>query len=258
MNIFLLVVGSILCAIAIFLLFKYHALKSDIRAMNATETSAIADLRAMQSSIAREMGRAGTWREQVEVNGIVTCSRPLKAELSEIPCVYYHALIEEEYERTDYDTDSDGDTHIREVRGTKTISKNQNRVNFYLEDESDKIFVNLAGAEIDALTVVNGFESCYDEIHDDYRILGYQHTEKIIELDSEVYILGEVKDTDGRLQIGALGDRQKPFIISYKSEEELLHSKKSQGQQRLFWGIGLLTVGCIVVTLALLGILVWS
>ncbi|MEO1671042.1 MAG: E3 ubiquitin ligase family protein [Cyanobacteria bacterium J06631_2] len=247
MNIFLLIVGLILWAVAIFLLFKHHALKSDVRAILATETSDIADLRAMQSSIAQEMGRSGTWREQAEIKGIVTCSRPLTAELSEIPCVYCHTLIEEEYERTEYDTDSDGDTHVHENRGTKTISKNQNQVNFYLEDETDKIFVNLRGAEIDALTVVNEFESCYDEIHHDYRILGYHHTEKIIELDSEVYIIGEVKDTDGRLQIGASGDRHKPFIISYKSEEELLHSKKAQGQQKLFWGIGLLFIGVSIV-----------
>ena len=251
MNIFILIVGLIICAIAISFLVKYYFLKADVLAIRATETSDIADLRAMQQSITESIGRNGTWRERVEVKGLAISSRPLTAELSKIPCVYCHTVIKEEYERTEYDTDDDGDTNVRDVRGTKTISNHQNRVNFYLQDKTDKIFVNPERAEIDGLTVVNEFESCYRQRNRDYRILGYQRTEKIIELESEVYILGEIKDIDGRLQIGASGDLQTPFIISYRSESELIEQKQRLGKRKLLWGIGLSLLGCVMVTYAL-------
>lgn len=258
MNIFILVVGLIISAIAITFLIKHHFIRADIRAIRGTETSKIADLRAMGATIAQEMGRNGTWREQVEVKGLVMSNRPLTAELSKIPCVYCHTLVKEEYERTEYETDDDGDTHVREVKGTKIISDRQNRTSFYLEDETDKIFINPEGAEIDALTIVNEFESCYRERSRDYRIFGYQRTEKIVELESEVYVLGEVKEIDGRLQIGASKDRQTRFMISYRSEEELVEQKQRQGRYKLLWGIGLFAVGCLMVIYALLFLLVWT
>ncbi|MEL6927555.1 MAG: E3 ubiquitin ligase family protein [Cyanobacteria bacterium J06600_6] len=258
MSIFFLIVGLIIWAVAITFLIKHRFLKADVQAMYATETSEIGDLRAMQKNIAQEMGQDGTWREQVEVKGFVIANRPLTAELSEIPCVYCHTVIKEEYERTEYDTDDDGDTNVSEVKGTKTISDHKSQVNFYLEDDTDQILINPEGAEIDALTVVNEFESCYHERSRDYRTLGYQRTEKIIELESEVYILGEVKDIDGRLQIAASKDSKTPFMISYRSEEELIDQKQSLCRRKLFWGIGLFVLGGIIIVYALLFLLVWT
>lgn len=256
MNIFILIFGLIFLAIAISFLIKHRRLQLDVRAMRTTETSNIATLRAMQSSIAQEMGRNGTWREQVEVKGRVSCRNPLTAELSKYSCVYCHTVIQEEYEKTEYETDDDGDTHRRENRGTKTISNNKNQLNFYLEDQTDKILVNPTGAEIDALTVVNEFIPAHRMVRRDYRILGYHHTEKIIEMESEVYILGEVKDIDGRLQIGGNSDRQQPFIISHRSEGELLQAKTTQGKRKLFWGIGLLIAGGVMTAYSLLAMLI--
>ena len=258
MNIFIFIIGSIILAIAISFLIKHHFLKADIRAIRATETSSIAELRKMLAKMAKKMGRVGTCREQVEVKGVVRCSRPLTAELSQRHCVYYHTKIVEEYEQSEYETDDDGDTHLRDRRGTKVVSNHQNQVNFYIEDATDKIYIDLNEAEIDGMTVVSQFESCHRQKSADYRTLGYQRTEKIIELGSEIYIIGEVKDTNGRLQIGASNDRRKPFVISFSSQEELLQRKIARGKRKLSWGIGLGISGSMAIAYALLGMLVTS
>ena len=256
MNIFIFIVGSIILAIAIIFLAKYYALKADIRAIRATQTSNIADLRQMQAQ--KEKEHVDTWREQVEVKGIVRSSRPLSAELSQRPCIYCHTKIEEEYERTEYETDDEGDSYANEHRGTKIINNHKNRVNFYLEDATDKIFIDLDEAEIDGITVVSEFESCDREKNADYRTIGYQRTEKIVELGSEVYIIGEVKSIDGRLQIGASDDRRKPFVLSFRSEEELFQVKIKQGREKLRLGISLGALGGVAVAYGSLAMLVLS
>ena len=258
MNIFIFIIGSIILAIAITFLIKHHFLIADIRAIRATETSSIADLRKMRAKIAKEMRRVGTWREQVEVKGVVRCSRPLIAELSQRHCVYCHTKIIEEYEQSEYETDDDGDTRLKDRLGAKVIQNDRNQTNFYLEDATDKIYIDLNEAEIDGMTVVSQFESCHRQKSADYRTLGYQRTEKIIELGSEIYIIGEVKDTNGRLQIGASNDRRKPFVVSFKSEEELLKAKIAQGRHKLSWGIGLGISGSMAIAYALLEMLVAS
>lgn len=258
MNIFIFIVGLVISAIAITFLVKHHFLIADIKAIRATETSNLSDLRKMRTKTTKKMGHVGAWREQVEVKGTVRCSRPLTAELSQRLCIYCQTKVVEEYERTKFETDDNENTDVSDRRGTKVIKNNRDRINFYLEDATDKILIDLKEAEIDGMTVVSEFESCHRQQSPDYRVLGYQRTEKIIELGSEIYIIGEVKDTDGQLQIGASDDRRKPFVISLRSQEELLQRKIAWGKSKLSWGIGLGISGGMAIAYALLGMLVAS
>ncbi|MEL6495807.1 MAG: GIDE domain-containing protein [Cyanobacteria bacterium J06623_7] len=256
MNTIIFIAGWVILAIAIMLLIRYYWLKIDIRAIRGTEISNLAALRNRQAKFSRSTGRVGTWREQVEVRGTVRCDRPLTAELSSRQCIYYQTKIEEEYERTECCSDADENRPAKQQRGTKLVKNYQNRTNFYLADGTDTISVNLNEAEIDGMTVVNQLESCNRVRANDYRVLGYQRTEKVIELGAEIYIIGEVKDINGQLQISAAEDRRKPFVISFKSEAELLAGRLHQCRQQLYWGLGLSLCGSLAIAYAQLAMLV--
>ncbi|MDJ0590317.1 MAG: GIDE domain-containing protein [Pleurocapsa sp. MO_226.B13] len=251
MNIFVLCAGLATIAIAVTFLIKYYFVKLEIRAIKATETSKIGDLKSLRDEIVNELGQTGIWREQVEVKGYVSCDNHLFAQLSQRPCVYCHTVIVEEYEQTEQVTDDEGNVSTSTNSGSKTIADNKIKTNFFLEDETGKIAIDPTRAEIDGLTVVNDFEPNRNKMYGDYRVLGYQKTEKIIALQSYVYILGEINDADDRLKICASPDKHKPFIISYKSEVELLQSKQSILKQKLSWGIGLLILGLMMIIVSL-------
>ena len=79
------------------------------------------------------------------------------------------------------------------------------------------------------------------------RTLGYQFTERILPLNRRLYVLGAASDSSGELVI------QKPrekgqFIISLKSEEELLKSSKSGMTWSLVGSIAcfVIGIGCII------------
>lgn len=255
--IFILLIGIVFLAIAINSLVKYRLIKSEIHAIKATDSSTIGELKSLHQAVVDELGQTGAWRQSVELKGLVSSSNPLRAKLSRRSCVYCHTVIEEEYEKTEYDTDDDGNTTSSTSRGSKVISDNVTQINFYLEDETGKILINLAEAQIDGLTVVNEFEPEHRTRsgRKDYRILGYQKTEKIIAIESRVYIIGEISDRDGQLQVGASEDKDTPFIISYRSEAELLKFKQLRSRQKLGWAISLSMLGMITVIYSLSQIL---
>ena len=255
MNIFILVVGLLCIAIAIALFIKNNSLQKEIFAIKATETSTVADLKAIRDNIADELGNMGAWRQQVEVKGHVVCSNPLTAQLSQRPCVYSHTVILEQYEEEEDTTDEEGEVTTTTHSGSKTISNNQTQINFWLEDATGKIEIDPLNAKIDGLTVVKEFEPKNQIVNSRYRIIGYQKTEKIIAVESFIYVLGGISDADGKLKICAPSDRQEPFFISYKSEEELIKAKASSSKSSFFWGIGLSIAGLSMALLSLISIL---
>ena len=120
--ILILLFGILLCAVALNFFKKHRLFKAEVQMIRATETSDLAELRKIHLSIAEEMGLSGTWREQVEVKGTVISGEPLTAELSSIPCVYCNTVVEEQYERTEYETNDDGETETRDVIETIILS----------------------------------------------------------------------------------------------------------------------------------------
>ena len=239
MGIFILLLGLVICAIAVTFLIKYYFLRAEITAIKITETSKIQALKNTGKEVAQELGNSGAWREQVEVKGYVVCDEPLTAQLSERPCVYFHTVINEEYEETKEETDEEGNTSTSTHQGIKTIANNKTQINFFLEDDTGIIEINPNRAESDGLTVFNNFEPNNRIFRGNYRIIGYHKTEKIIAVQSYIYVLGEINDSDRQFKISASRDKDKPFIISYKSEAELIDFKQSILKQKLSWGIGL-------------------
>ena len=69
------------------------------------------------------------------------------------------------------------------------------------------------------------------------RILGYNYTESIIPIGQRIYVIGEASDSDGALIIKKPREKGKPFIVSLKSEEEIIGSHESSAKWYLVGAI---------------------
>ncbi len=262
MTIFLLIAGIISLVVSFFC-FKHRSyLKDSIFAVKSTSTSTIAELQKLQTDIARELEHSGSFREIVELKGVIRSNNPLTSDLSKRLCVYYQSIVKEKYEKTEYTTDSEGNRQRNTSQGTKVINNNQTQINFRLEDETGTIVINPKDAEMEAIQVVNRFEpvnsgkssfsiaglniSLSGSFSNDYRTLGYNYEEYVLPIDIPIYVLGELSDADNQLIVRKPFDPKKHFIISHKSEEELIRDHESNLKTTTFFAIFCLVGGIIL------------
>ncbi|MCW8966565.1 MAG: E3 ubiquitin ligase family protein, partial [Candidatus Pacearchaeota archaeon] len=69
------------------------------------------------------------------------------------------------------------------------------------------------------------------------RTIGYEYEESIIPVERDIYILGEAADSSGEVQIQKPSDKKMKYIISIKSEEELMRNIQGSMTAMLVGGI---------------------
>lgn len=271
MQIFLLILGLILLSIGGFLFYRRSQLQDHILAIKTTDTSTVQELQELQRTIVDELGTPGAFRQQVELKGTIRCNNPLTANLSNKKCVYYQTKITEKYEETEYETDEDGNQERTTTQSTRTINNSTTQINFWLEDKTGRITINPNDAEIDAIKIVDRFEPANPggislslggmnldlsgRFDDDYRTIGYNYEEQILPIDSPVYVLGEVSDTDNQLTIKSPSELGQPFIISHQSEEDLVKAKTGSLKNTTIGGAICLLIGGVLFVFSILNLL---
>jgi hypothetical protein len=224
-----------LAAIAVLFFFLSRGQGKKALDMQAIETSTSADLARLAADIAAEIG-PGSLNQAAEVKGLVECSSPLKAEMSGTDCVWYRSIVTREYEESYTEKDSKGNTRNGTRRGSETVSTNERRLPFLVRDDAGTMEVDPEGATMDGERVLSKFEQGerganihigsfsmnIGAIGSGRRTLGYKLEEWAIPTGRNIYVLGEAKDDGGRLRIGKPGSKGGRFLISLKSEEELV------------------------------------
>jgi E3 Ubiquitin ligase len=236
-------IGLGLFGLAWFLHLQGKRVGTEILKIRATDTSTVGELKQLQASIEAEIG-GGAFQQAVELKGTIVANNPLTSELAEEECVYYRTNIEEEYERTYYETDEEGKRIRKTSRENRKLAGNETSIRFQLQDDTGTIVVNPNGADIEALQVVDHYDP-YDgekkvryrqfkldhtpHQSKDHRILGYRFQEWVLRVGSPVYLLGEVNDRENQLMVEKPKEEDQPFIVTYKTEAELIEDK--QGSQ---------------------------
>ena len=231
--IFLLFGVAAWVAVGVLLYFRRKTL-SKTEVMRRVATSAAKDVAGTDPGTA------------VEVKGTLRCESPLESEMAGRVCAYYLSQVIREYQETDRDADGDLETRRR----SEVVASNERFAPFAVEDGSGAVGVRGEGAEVDALEVMNRFErdtggagsvtlgGITVSLGQGERTIGYRHVESILPVDAPVYVLGAAQE-DG--QIGAPGDEEGRFLISYRSEEQL--EKKFRRDALL---LGLIALGLFV------------
>ena len=229
-----------LAAVAVLFFFLSRGQGKKALDMQATETSTSAELERLARDIAAEIG-PGSLNQVAEIKGVVESPNPLKAEMSGTDCIWYRSTVTREYEESYTEKDSNGNTRNATRRGSETVSANERRLPFLVRDSTGTIEVDPEGATMDGERVLSQFEQGergasirvgtfsmnIAAIGSGRRTLGYKLEEWAIPTGRNVYVLGEAKDDGGRLRVGKPGIKEGRFLISLKSEEQLVQAAKT-------------------------------
>ncbi len=245
------IIGLVASGIGVLLMYLRKQNQDKLLEIKFVKTSTTAELSELCNSVKESLGQSGGFKQQSEVKGIVRCEKPLHAELSKKACVYYNMTVEERYEETYYEKDQHGNRVRRTRTGSTTVASNSQHIPFYLEDTTGKILVNPEGADLEGMQSVSkyeqnissgkisfgGFMMNVSSSSGDRRVLGYEFTEHVLEVDRNVYVLGDASDTTGTLQMQMPDEKGKPYIITYKSEEQLTRDKESSAKMMMIGAI---------------------
>jgi hypothetical protein len=259
--------GAALLVLSVILLLIRRSQQSKLLEIGTTETSTAQELLDATKYVAERLGETGSFSRIVELKGMVKCDSPLISEIARQSCVYYEMKVTREYEEDHWETHGRGARTRGTRRRSEQVAGNSQRIPFWLEDATGRILVDPDRADIDSVKVVDRFEPAgnlggrnvltFGGFRFDVgiplsgsRTLGYHFEERLLPLDRRVYVLGEARDVSGQLTVAKPLKKGKSFIISLKSEEDLIRSTGS----RIRWllvgavaggvaGVGLILAG---------------
>lgn len=253
------VIGGVLLAVGIMLLFSRRKDREDLLEIKYIKQSKISDLIENSKEIQKRLDEKDAYRQTVEVRGNVICEKPLIAELSGEKCIFFSRIIEEEYEEIYHVEDDDGSRQQKKRIDTRVVSKIDRYVDFKVNDGSGEITVIPEGADIDSFQIFEDYKPYDGDIEytsgnykytpthldrgKDRAVLGYRFSEFVLPIDQSVYVLGETGNEDDNLVIRKSREKDKPYIISNRSEEELVNEKDTAVTVKLVVAIILLAVG---------------
>ncbi len=244
-------VGIVLVVIAGVLLFFARRATAKVFHIKATDTSKIDAIHKLVSEIAQEMpeGLGTGYREYVEVKGRVACDEPIRGELSDKMAAIVETVVYRVYERREERRDPQGNVRTEWKKGEETVSSNRRESPFWIDDGSGRLRVkSQTGIELEK--VVERFESASD-VESGFggqvalsvgrfqlslagggpggssRTLGYKFIERALPVGKNVYALGEAAHTDDEgllLRPPTDENKKKPFMVSLRTEEELVRS----------------------------------
>lgn len=260
----MLIVGGVLLVIGVVLVFVLRSQQGKLADIIGTETTTVASLKDLLKEF-RERG-GGQFQHQAELNGVIETENPLVSELAGQECVHYRMRVEREWEEDYWETDSrTGRRERRTRRGSDAMASNERSVPFDLRDETGVIGVDPQGADIETTQVVDRFEpgewrgetlsfggfslSLGGMLSGGRRTLGYRFQEWLTPLGQKAYLLGTIRDTNGELRVCRAPEGKSRFLVSLRSEEELVRSIRGA----VTWlqvGIGVCLVGGLALIIA--------
>ena len=97
----------------------------------------------------------GVFIGAVELDGKCVCQSPLTSHVGEVACVYFRWSVTEEWKRTTWHVDKHGIPYTTTETGHTVVASGGSMAGFYLQDETGFVWVEPAGAEIEARETLN-------------------------------------------------------------------------------------------------------
>ena len=223
------------------------------------QTTPVAELKG----ILEDNAAAGLdgYRHYVELKGIADSDMPEKAPFSQKEVAYYDADLFQVYEESVSYTDSKGNRHHRMQRSESLLSNQKSSQNVALKDSQtgNKIYIDVfqPGIALEPLKTLDRFEPSGNANKYGFlqnfqfgkmgaRNLGFRMVEKTIPLGQMLYSIGEAWLEGTKIVMGKPKDKNKPFIVSTRTEEAIVQSKKSGAKAALIIGIVVAVAGILV------------
>lgn len=261
----MIVFGAVLIGIGALLVFvvreKLGRKAVDVQYMR---TSTIPDVKGMFSDMAAS-GLGGNLKQYVELQGAADAKEPQRTPYSDRGVAYYEAELFQVYEAEETYTDSEGKQQRRTVRREEAVSNEKSTEPLLIKDATGAalpIDLQAGGMELDLMEGYDRFESyenmgsfgffhAFSPRHLGNRTLGYRMRESIIPLGQPLYVLGEAYLRGSDICIGKPSDPKKAFIVSTKSEAQIVSSAKAGSTWALAGGIVLAVGGVAAVIMGI-------
>ncbi|MBD3636790.1 MAG: hypothetical protein HUJ25_05555 [Crocinitomicaceae bacterium] len=259
----ILIGGGVVVIVGVILWIIKGKKESQSAAMELADTSTVAAVNENFTSITGSLG-SGSFTHFVEIKGKAHTSTPLTSELAKEAVVYYKSTVVHKYERLEEKKDSNGNIRRDWVKRQETVAENEHWADGWgVKDDTGFIKIDPAKAKLDAEKLLTKFEKGDNPRSglnvnlgglnlniggkNDYRSIGYDYTEYGIKIDSDLYVLGDANDRDGELRISSPQDKKQPFIVSTKSEDELVSGLGSSIKglkigAYICWGLGAVAI----------------
>lgn len=248
----LLIVGGV-----VNIIHTRNKAKSKILEMKYTQTSRISDALGIVDSM---QATAPDYHHYVELKGMLNCDNAPTAPFTERKVAYYENQCSAVGEELRRERDSNGNMRTRRVRTENRLAEEKSSAPFYLKDDSCEMPVYIdAGSfvpsEMELQSGCDRMEQehsqwmqrhnfCYSATCNGF--LGYHLTERVLHLNQPVYVLGELYKRGEQYIIGKSVVDNKPSLLSYKSEDQILMETEKKQKGALLAGIGMIVAGVLL------------
>lgn len=225
--------------------------QNNVTEMKYMQTKSISELENMFSQMDSN-GVGDQYREFVELKGNVVSDNLVETPFSNRKVAYYESKVAQVAERREEYTDNNGNRQIRTRKEENEISSDKSSQDIRLTDSSSNnpviLDINGSGCKLDIPKTFDRFEPRNNvgnyRFFNSFSIdrygsetLGFKMTEETIDANQHLYVIGEAYRVGEQIHIGKPQDKKKPFIVTTKTEEDMINSSTQSAMYLLIGGI---------------------
>lgn len=231
--------------------------QNNVTEIKYMQTKKISELMDMFNQMETN-GLGNDYREYVELKGTVVSDNLTETPFSNRKVAYCESKLAQVSEIREQYRDSDGNQQTRIRKQETTISDEKSSQEILMLDnstnESVVLEINAVGCKLDIPKTFDRFEPKGNL--GNYRYfnsfslngfgvdtLGFKMTEETIQPNQSLYVIGEAFKVGDKIHIGKPQDNKKPFIVTTKSEEDLINKSTQNALFLLLGGITAIVVG---------------
>lgn len=234
--------------------------QNHVTEMKFLKTKTISELKEMFNQMDAN-GLGNDYREFVELKGSVLSDKLVKTPFSDREVAYCESKLSQVTEIKEQYQDSNGNYRTRVRKQENVISNEKSSTDILMIDTSSNdpvvLEINGTGCNLDLTTTFDRFEPKTNLSRYRYfnsfsmgrfgaETLGFKMTEETIEANQNLYVIGEAFRVGNTIHIGKPQDNKKPFIITTKSEEDLINKSNQNAKAFLIGGIIAIVIGIIM------------
>lgn len=224
------------------------------------QTKKISELKDMFSQMDSN-GLGNDYREFVELKGKIVSNNLIETPFSNRKVAYCKSRLAQVTETKEQYRDSNGSMRTRVNKHENTISEENSSQEIELiddnNDDSVVLEINGVGCNFDIPKTFDRFEPKANLGNYRYfnsfsfnrfgaETLGFKMTEETIDANQQLYVIGEAFKVGEKIHIGKPQDSKKPFIVTTKSEEDLINKSNQTAMFSLIGGLVAIVIGIVM------------
>jgi len=254
------VIGGMMVVFGIFAsIFFPRRIKNRNIEIKFLQTTPISELKGILTDNAKA-GLEG-YRHYVEIKGVAASDTVQKAPFSGKNVAYFDASLYQVYEETETMKDSSGISQQRIKKNEVLLSNNKSTDPVVIKEtqSGEKVYCDIgqSGLQFDTLKTLEKFEPAGNIRQYSFfknftyspmgsRTLGFRMVENTVPLGQALYAVGEAWLDGIRIYLGRPRDEKNPFILSVRSESDIIRGNKTGANVVMVLGILLALAGVLV------------